>query len=181
MCRSLQAGCGHLTLACIPVMAHYGVTSLCSSFRRSFPGLRLTVTEREDSNLPDAVRRGTWEMAVCRTGSGLPRIGKNRPVPGPSSRHPPLWTHFGKEWVSIPCPTPSGALFAVGPYLRPLPDGPGCLPLRRLYSADFLHQYPDGKSTGAGSGGGRYFPHDGTWRRPICPPLVSPYALFWKL
>lgn len=76
MCRSLQAGCGHLTLACIPVMAHYGVTSLCSSFRRSFPGLRLTVTEREDSNLPDAVRRGTWEMAVCRTDQDCPGLEK---------------------------------------------------------------------------------------------------------
>lgn len=77
MCRSLQAGCGHLTLACIPVMAHYGVTRLCSSFRRAFPGLRLTVTEREDSNLADAVRRGAWEMAVCRTDqdcTGLEKI-----------------------------------------------------------------------------------------------------------
>lgn len=77
MCRTLQAGRDRLTLACIPVMAHYGVTKLFSDFQRAYPGARLTVEEREDSQLPEAVRRGDWELAVCRTDrdcGGLDRL-----------------------------------------------------------------------------------------------------------
>lgn len=77
MCRSLQADRGRLTLACIPVMAHYGVTGLFFSFRRAFPNFQLTVEERDDCSLLDAVRDGIWELAVCRTDqdcSGLDKL-----------------------------------------------------------------------------------------------------------
>lgn len=67
MCRSIQSDGTCLALACIPIMAHYGVTKLFSSFQRAFPELQLCVEEREDKNLPDAVRTGLWELAVCRT------------------------------------------------------------------------------------------------------------------
>ena len=77
MCRALRTDSGQLTLACIPIVAHYGVTGLFSGFQRAYPALRLAVEEREDSNLLDAVRSGAWEAAVCRTDqdcSGLEKL-----------------------------------------------------------------------------------------------------------
>lgn len=77
MCRALQADQGQLTLACIPIIAHYGVTKLLSGFQKTFPNIQLCVQEREDRNLPDAVRAGLWELAVCRTDqscSGLDKL-----------------------------------------------------------------------------------------------------------
>lgn len=65
MLRELERGC-KVRMLCLPVMAHYGLTSLISEFQKQWPQVSISLEEVEGQELPELVRRGYAELAICR-------------------------------------------------------------------------------------------------------------------
>ena len=55
-----------MTVASIPVMAHYGIIALISQFRQQSPEVNLIVEEREASDIIHGLEDGQYEMAFMR-------------------------------------------------------------------------------------------------------------------
>lgn len=69
MLQGLAAGSEQLQIACLPVMAHYGLTGLVSVFQKNHPQWVLVLNEIEDRDILEQVRQEQVEMAICRTES----------------------------------------------------------------------------------------------------------------
>lgn len=57
---------GVLSVASIPVMGQYGITELVGNFRRSYPGVTMSVGELEGSEILSALEQGRYELAFMR-------------------------------------------------------------------------------------------------------------------
>ena len=57
-----------LSVASIPVMAHYNITGLLAGFRRDFPQIQLEITECERQDLGELLESGKCELAFARSG-----------------------------------------------------------------------------------------------------------------
>lgn len=57
---------GILSVASIPVMGQYGITELVGRFRKSHPGITMSVGELESSEILTALEQGRYEMAFMR-------------------------------------------------------------------------------------------------------------------
>lgn len=70
MVSAVQAYCrgagGVLSIASIPVMGQYGITDLVGRFRKSHPGITMSVGELEGSEILTALEQGRYEMAFMR-------------------------------------------------------------------------------------------------------------------
>lgn len=65
---------GVLSVASIPVMSQYGITELVGNFRKSYPGITMSVGELEGSEILTALEEGRYEMAFMRA-EQLPASG----------------------------------------------------------------------------------------------------------
>ena len=78
MFSAVQAYCrrtgGVLSVASIPVMGQYGITELVGGFRKSHPGITMSVGELESSEILAALEQGRYEMAFMRA-EQLPDAG----------------------------------------------------------------------------------------------------------
>ena len=57
-----------LSIACLPVMAQYGITEMLARFRQETPGVNLEITECERQDIYGLLNNGTCALAVLRRG-----------------------------------------------------------------------------------------------------------------
>lgn len=65
MLQELHQSCC-LRVACLPVMAHYGLTGLISAFQSRYPGISLQLEELEGQDLLQLLAQGQAQLAICR-------------------------------------------------------------------------------------------------------------------
>lgn len=69
MMQELAVGNNQLQIACLPVMAHYGLMGLVSAFQNNYPQQVLVLNEIEDQDILEQIRQEQAELAICRTES----------------------------------------------------------------------------------------------------------------
>ena len=58
---------GYLSIASIPVMAQYRITSIFAGFNRLFPHITLNIEEMETCDIPAALENGSYDLAFMRS------------------------------------------------------------------------------------------------------------------